>query len=462
MRALLPLSAALLLAACASALEPARPTVAVPDRFAQAASTPAAEPVAEFWRAFGDAELDALIGEALAANRDLRVAAARVAEARALADATLGLGRPSLELTGGANRARERQGDSPAVTNSTFRVGLASTWEIDWLGANGRVAGEQRAARAGQAAAEALSRGAQVSVAAEVARNYFELRGLQEQLRVTRLDLGTQREALKLVEARLDAGRGTALDTERARALVEGTAATLPALEIALARTRMRLAVLCGQTPSAFDARLAEQKPLPGLPATPLASIGSPQTLLARRPDVAAAEQLLRAADAQSGIARTRLYPSLTLSGSLGLNAGRIGDLGDAGTFVANLGASLLWTLIDHGQRQAQVTAADARRDAALAQFDQTVLGALEETEGAFVTFTRSQQRSESLFAAAKAAESAARIARARFSAGSTDFLVLLDAERQLLQARDQLAQAQTGAAVALVGVYRTLAGGWR
>jgi multidrug efflux system outer membrane protein len=459
MRALLCPSAALLLAACAAAPAPQRVDMALPERFAQAQATDA-QPVAEFWRTFGDAELDALVGEALQANRDLRVAAARVAEARALAEGTLGLGRPSLELTSSVARTRERQGDAAATSRSSFGIGLASVWEVDLLGH--RIANEQRAAQARQSASEANVRGAQVSVAAEVARSYFELRGLQEQLRLTRLDLSTQRDALKLVEARLEAGRGTALDTERARAFVEGTAAGLPALESALARARMRLAVLCGKPPSAFDDRLAEQKPLPGLPATPLASIGSPQTLLQRRPDVAAAEQALRAADAQSGIARSRLYPELTLAGSLGLNAGRIGDLGNAGTFVANLGASVLWSLVDNGQRRAQIGAADARQAAAQAQFDQTVLAALEETEGAFVTFTRTQERSTHLFAAARAAEGAAKIARARFAAGSIDFLVLLDAERELLLARDRLAQGQTQAALALVGVYRVLAGGWR
>jgi multidrug efflux system outer membrane protein len=298
-------------------------------------------------------------------------------------------------------------------------------------------------------------------VAAEVARNYFELRGLQEQLRVTRLDLAAQRDTLRLVEARASVGRGSQLDVERARVLVEGTAATVPQLETALVRNRLRLAVLTGNAPAALDGRLAEQKPLPGLPATPLAAIGSPQTLLQRRPDVAAAEQQWIAAQAQSDIARSRLWPNVTLSGSLGLNAGRIGDLGDSGTFVANLGANLLWAVIDNGQRRAQIGAADARQQAALAQFDAALLAALEETEGALVTYTRAQQRTEHLFAGAKAAEGAATIARARFDAGVIDFLALLDAERELLLARDRLAQGQTGAAVSLVGVYRALAGGW-
>ncbi len=456
-RLALTLLASLTLAACATSAPPPVTKPATPEAFAQAANTEA-QPVAEFWRAFGDSELDALITQAMAANRDLRVAAARVAEAQAIEGGTRGLGRPTLDLTAGANRSRSAENSGRPGTRNAFDIGAGASWEIDLLG---RVATEQRFARANVEAAEAQRRGVQVSIAAEVARSYFELRGLQEQLRVTRLDSGTQRDALKLVEARLSAGRGTALDTERARVLVEGTAASLPLLESALARTRMRLAVLTGAAPSSLDARLSEQKPLPGLPATPLAAIGSPQTLLQRRPDVAAAEQQLRAAEAQTGIARSRLWPSLTLSGSLGLNAGRIGDLGDSGSFVASLGANVLWALIDNGQRRAQVSAADARRDAALAQFDQAVLVALEETEGALVNYTRSQQRTENLFAAAKAAEGAAKIARARLDAGSIDFLVVLDAERQLLQARDQLAQGQTQAATALVGVYRALAGGW-
>jgi multidrug efflux system outer membrane protein len=453
------LAAAAALAACAATAPPAAaPAVSAPQRFGQAEDTDL-QPQADFWRAFGDADLDALMAQALAANRELRAAAARVAEAKAIEGGTAGLGRPTVDVNAGVNRSRFSDNSGQPGTRNQFTAGIGASWEIDLLG---RVADEQRFAVANTEVARAQRRAVQVSVAAEVARSYFELRGLQEQLRVTQLDLSTQREALKLVEARLSVGRGTALDTERARVLVEGTAASLPLLESALARTRMRLAVLTGAAPAALDARLAEQKPLPGLPATPLAAIGSPQTLLQRRPDVAAAEQQLRASEAQTGIARSRLWPSLTLSGSLGLNAGRIGELGDAGSFVASLGANLLWAVIDNGQRRAQISAADARRDAALAQFDQVVLAALEDTEGALVTYSRSQQRTDNLFAAAKAAEGAARIARARFDAGAIDFLAVLDAERELLLARERLTQGQTQAATALVGVYRALAGGWQ
>lgn len=447
------------LAGCQVApLQPGKSAVTPPARFAEA---PAAttEPVAEFWRAFGDTQLDSLIARAVSANTDLRVAVARVAEARALVQASDALGRPTLDMTSGVARSRAPDAGGGVRTANSFGVGVASQWEIDLFG---RIANERSAAASTLEATVAQQRAAQVSVAAEVARVYFELRGLQEQLRVTSLDLQTQRKALELVDVRLQAGRGTALDTERAKALVEGTAAALPALESGLVRNRLRLAVLTGQPPAGpLDEALREQKPLPGLPATPLVAIGSPETLLQRRPDVAAAEAQLRAAEAQSGSARSRLYPSLTLQGTLGLNASRLGDLADSASFVYNLGASLLWSLIDHGQRRAQVSAADARRDAALAQFDQTLLVALEETEGALAGFTRAQQRSDHLMRAAQAAERAALIARARFEAGASDFLVLLDAERESLQARDRLVQSQTAAATSLVAVYRALAGGW-
>jgi outer membrane protein, multidrug efflux system len=422
------------------------------------AKASAAEPVERFWRAFNDADLNDLVVAALKTNTDLRIAAARLAEAQALALGTEGLGRPNLNATAGAGRARSGNGTGSSVTGNQFNGGLESTWELDLFG---RIGYEKRSAAANVLAASALQRAAQVSVAAEVARTYFELRGQQEQLRVASSSLTTQEAALKLVDARLQAGRGTALDTERATALVQNTAAAVPALQGALARSRLRLAVLTGQTPQTAANLLTETKTLPGLPATSLSQIGSPETLLRRRPDIAAAEQQWRAALAQTGAAQKALFPTLKFNGSLGLNAGRIGDLGQPSAFVFNLGASMLWALVDNGQRQSQINAASARSDAALAAFDKTVLLALEETESALATHSRAQQQTALLFKAKQSAQRAAEIARARFGAGVSDFLAVLDAERELLAAQDRLAQAQTGAATSLVAVYRALAGGW-
>jgi outer membrane protein, multidrug efflux system len=457
-------AAVLMLSACA-AWRPANapPVSAAQSADAQFANAPTstAEPVARFWQLFNDAALNSVVDLALKQNTDLRVAVARVSEARALATGADGLGRPTLGV--GAGVSRIRSGDGSGANATTFRgnnlnAGLQASWEIDLFG---RISNEQRAAQALLLSSQAQQRAVQVSVAAEVARTYFELRGVQEQLRVASAALQTQTAALKIVDARLSVGRGTALDTERAKALVANTAAAVPALDAIKVRTLLRLATLTGLTPQGLPPGLSEPKPLPALPATALAQIGSPQSLLQRRPDVAAAEQQLLATQAQWGVAQSALFPKLSLAGSLGLNSGRLADVLQPSAFVFNLGAQLLWTLIDNGARQAQMGAAAARIAAAQATFDKAVLGALEDTEGALATYSRTQLQTDSLFSAATAASRAAQIARARFAAGVSDFFAVLDAERELLAAQDRLAAAQTQAATSLVGVYRALAGGW-
>ena len=340
---------------------------------ANAAATPT-EPVAQFWRGFADADLDALVDHAIKANADLRIVGANLREARALANFANAQSKPTIGTSATVARASARDSQGKTQTGNVFAAGFDLAWEADLFG---------RVSSARQAAA------AQVSVASEVARNYFELRGFQEQLRVATVALETQRAALKLVQARLTVDRGTALDTERANALVQTTAASISSLETALIRARDRLAVLTGQAPAALDTQLAIQKPLPGIKPVVLASIGTPENLLRRRPDVAAAEQQVAAAAARIGIARSELFPRLTLGGTLGLNAGRIADLGKSAAFVYNLGASLLWTLLDFGRNRAQIAAASARGEAAVIGYEKAVLGALEEAEGALAAYTR-------------------------------------------------------------------------
>lgn len=452
-------TAALLLAGCSSApkLKPFEPALQAAFVNAPEAAR-AEEPVSQFWRGFQDAQLDGLIERALQANTDVRSAAASLREARALnrfADANL---LPSVGVSGSAARIRAQDDLGVPSTRNNYAAGLDVAWEADLFG---RLGDARRAAQANVLAGAAGVRAAQVSVAAEVARNYFDLRGLQEQLRVAVASLQTQQSALELVEARLDAGRGTALDSERAKALVKSTASNIPALEAALIRTRYRLAVLCGQQPTALDAELAAVKPLPGLKAVELAGIGSPATLLRRRPDVQLAEAQIAAAAAQAGVARSALFPTISLGGTLGQNASHFSDLGKGTSYIYNLGAQLAWNLIDFGRIRAQISAADARSDAALIAYERTVLTALEETEGALASYTRSQRQAALLFESVQASEQAALIARERFKVGSSDFLTVLDAERELLSARDRLAQTQAGAATTLVAVYKSLAGGW-
>lgn len=454
-------TAALLVVLAGCSTAPQRPPVDVPldTGFANVPEQARAEePVGRFWQGFQDAQLDGLVTRALQHNTDLRLAAASLREARALSRFADAQRYPTVGLNAGAGRVRAPDSAGEPQSNAAYSVGFDVAWELDLFG---RIGDERRAAAADLLAGEAGLRSAQVSVAAEVARNYFELRGLQEQLRVAKLSLETQEGALKLVIGRQEAGRGNGFDSERARALVQSTAATVPGLEMALARTRYRLAVLTGQPPTALDQALAEPQPLPGLGVVALDRIGTPENLLRRRPDVRAAEAQVAAAAARVGVARSALFPRITLGGTLGQNASSLSALDNGSAYVYNLGAQLVWNLLDFGRIRAQVAAADARSEASLVRYEQAVLGALEETEGALVTYNRSQQQAQALYEAARSAERAAQIARERFNVGISDFLVVLDAEREQLAARNQLAQSQTAAATSLIGVYKALAGGW-
>ena len=455
--------AASLLTACGSAppvmLKPSVP--ALPAHFSQAAPESAlVEPADRFWRRFNDTELDRLVLAALSANTDLRAAAARLQEARALQRLAGVADLPTVGALASAGRARTPDGRgnaSSASSANTLGAGLEVRWEADLFK---RRDDEKQAANADTLASAALLQAARLAVAGDVARAYFELRGAQERLRVAQDTLVTQQESLKLVAARLEAGRGTGLDTERARALVLGTEATLPALQLQITLTQQRLAVLQGLPPHTSDARLASPQPLPGLQAQPLSAVGSPQNLLRRRPDLQAAEQQALAAAARVGVAYKARWPSLSLQGSLGLSAGRLADISNGASFLYSLGASLAYTLFDNGSQAALTDAAQARQLAAVVAYEGAVLLALQETEAALATYTQLQQQAQSLFAAAQSADKAAAIARARFGAGLSDFLAVLDAERESLAARDRLASAQTAAALSVVGVYKALAGG--
>ena len=457
--ALSMLSAGLLLAACSHAPTVARYEPPLTPGFVNAGGAAAeGEPAAAFWQNFHDPLLDTLVQRALKANVDVRTAGANLRESRALnrlADANL---LPSVGVDVGVGRVRAKNDVGVTSTSNYYAAGFDVAWEADLFG---RLSDARRAAQAGVLAGEAGVRAAQLSVSAEVARNYFELRGLQEQLRVAVASLDTQKAALNLVEVRENVGRGTALDTERARALVLSTAANVPALESALIRSRYRLAVLCGLPPTALDPELEPAQPLPGIKSVNLGAIGSPAALLRRRPDIQVAEANVAAAAAQAGVARGAWFPQVTLGGTLGQNAATWGTLTKGASYAYNLGAQLTWNLLDFGRIRAQIAAADARNEGAIAVYEHTVLAALEETEGALAAYTRSQRQAELLFDAARASEQAALIARERFRVGSTDFLVVLDAERELLSARDRLAQVQAGAATSLVAVYKALAGGW-
>ena len=337
-----------------------------------------------------------------------------------------------------------------------YDAGFDAFWELDFFG---RVRRNVEAQSAEVQAAEAGLRDAQVSVTAEVARTYFELRGEQLQLAVARGNVDNQRQTLELTGARLEAGGGTELDTSRAQAQLSTTLATIGPLEAAVARSIHRLSVLTGREPDALTGELGALRELPDLPR--ITAIGDPAGLLRRRPDIRVAERQLAASTALVGVAIGDLFPKVTFTGSFSYSAAETNALGNSSSRGYVTGPGISWAAFDLGRVRAEVAGSRAHADVALATYEQSVLRALEETEGALVTHARTRESLKDAADAAEASLKAARLARTRYEGGVVDFLAVLDAERTQLAAEDRLAQSRTEAATSLIAVYKSLGGGW-
>lgn len=430
-----------------------------PDSTTDVVLAPAVDP--EFWRELGDPMLSQLVDAALESNHDLRIALANYDRANALLRGARFDRYPTVTAGGSAANVRASADETPGVVREDrdadrYSADIRAGWELDVFGRVRRSVEAQRAER--DAVAGDLG-AMQVAIVGEVARGYMELRGLQERLRVARANALNQRETLELVEARVDAGRGTDFDTSRARAQLETTLSRVPALESAVSITMHRLAVLTGQAPEALTSQLAGAVALPALPAR--IDPGTPGELLRRRPDVIAAEGRLHAATARVGIATADLFPHFTLAGLIGTQAVDTSALfeRDSETRFAALGVD--WSFLDVGRVRARIAASDADAAAALAGYEKTVLLALEDTENALVTLAKARVEDRHLESAALDSATAARLARLRFEAGAVDLLDVLDAERTQLVAQDAFADARTRSATAAVALYRALAGGY-
>jgi multidrug efflux system outer membrane protein len=448
--------ATVLLSACAVRAPYETPHVAPAELEHAAAELFAERPFdAHWWRQFEDPVLEDLIAQALDANHDVRAAMARVEQARAIFD---DVARDRYPIAAAGASVDRRNQVVPGVTDehidtTTYHAGFDAFWEIDLFG---RVRSAVVAAATTAESFEASLDDVRVRVVADVARNYFELRGLQQQLAVAERNLINQRETLRLTEVRRDAGVGEEQDVASAAAGVAAIEATLPPLRAGMNRRQHRLAVLGGVRPAALATDLAP-RPYPPL-ATSL-PIGEPGLLLRRRPDVRAAERRLAAATARQGIAAADLYPRVTLTGFLGFLAGRGSLFGTADSRAWAVTPALSWAAFDPGSARARLRGAEAVTSEALAEFDQTVLLALEETENALVGYREEQQRLVRLAEQARESGRAADIARARYREGVVDFLSLLDAERTQLQAEDAVARADVGVFVSVVALYKALGG---
>lgn len=412
-----------------------------------------------FWRELGDSTLTLLIGEALDGNPDVHVARARLRGARASRRLSAFDFAPTVTARAGFTRQQLSQAQLPGVSSQLPRQdlwdgGFDASWELDIFG---RISRTVRAGGAFVASAEEDVRDVRVSLAAEVARTYFELRGAQSELTVATRNADNQRRTVALTEERLAAGRGTAFDTERAKAELSLTLAGTPEIEARIAASQYRLATLLGRSPEALPRAILASAELPQLPN--VVHVGSPEQLVRRRPDVLSAERQLAAQTMLIGAARAEYLPRLTVGASVGYTATAFDALGERGTPRYLVGPVISWPFLDLGRVKTRVDEASAHAEEARAHYTSAVLAAIEETETAIVAYERARERLTSLSDAAGSSARAMELAQLRFQEGVTDFLQVLDAQRTLLSAESQLAVGRTSAATALVALYKAMGG---
>jgi multidrug efflux system outer membrane protein len=433
---------------------PAQPAVVAHNLDAEHFSATA--PSANWWTQFQDPELSSLEQRALQDDPDLHSALARVAEARAAFHTSMLDFAPHVPVTAAYSQSREQY---PGLTDDridikSYSAGFDASWELDLFGHTRRAA---QAAGAELQSQEATLQDTQVIVAAEVARNYFELRGVQHQLAVTRANLDNEREALRLTQVRYDAGRVTELDVDSALARLKATEADLPQLEQQEKASGYRLAVLLGVKPGDLDPELETAADAPARDTA--LPIGDVSTLLRHRPDVRAAERALAAANARVGVATAELFPRVTFDGFVGFLTGDASQFGKAASRAWSYAPTVSWTGLDFPTARARLRAVKAENDVALAAYQKAVLTALEDFENACVSYGKQQTRLSRLLEQEEASRRAAGLAEIQYREGRINFLVLLDAQRTLLQADEDVASAQTAVNTSAVAVYKALGG---
>jgi multidrug efflux system outer membrane protein len=408
--------------------------------------------VDRWWQLFEDPLLTQLLDEASAANHNLQIAEASIREARALR--VIAASQGSLGAGASTSSARRSDNVSPG-SQDLYQPGFDARWEIDLFGAKRRAT---EAADATLAVSREERMAVLVSLQAEVARVYIELRGAQMRLATATASLGLQQQTVATVRGRLELGFDSRLDLYQAQTQESLTKATLPGLERTARQAMHQLAVLLGQPPAALLPRLAA---VPGRLQLPEhLSLELPSELLRRRPDIRAAEQRLAAATANIGVAEADLFPKFSLGALLGLQSTNLSSLLSSSSRYWSIGPSLSLALFDRDKLQAAVDVSAARRDKAFADYQQTVLEALGEVENGLVAFVQEQQSLRSLSEATISARQALEIAQGRYQSGLAEFLQVLQAEKTLQGAEELLTVSEQRLALALVAVYKALGGG--
>jgi len=425
--------------------------------------TPGASPteLAQWWRQFGDPVLSALAERALADNRDVREAIARVKEARALERATDARALPQIGVAASAARDRISENNRfplRGVPNATalYQSQFDASWELDLFGGIQRA---REAAGADTGRVEFDREAVTVSVSAEVAAAYLRLRSAQAQLATLGEQIAVSRETIVIVAARVKAGLVSEVDLLRARELLATLEARQPLLEATVGVEMRRLGVLVGAQSGSLIAELSVPRAPPQ--AVPQLPAAVPADLLARRADLRSIERSLAAENARVGVAEADRYPRLSLSLSLGLLSLATGNFGSAASAMWNAGTGVKAPIYDGGARDARLAAARARYEQAAIRYEDAAARAVEEAESAALRYGGSRQRREKLIEALRADEDARNLSRVRYEGGLADFLAVLDAQRQLFAAQDEEVIAREQAQLHLVSLYKALGGGW-
>lgn len=464
-----PLASALLCSGCART-RPAQPEIVAPPSWSAAGPDTVQSPtgdLSQWWTRLGDPVLSDLIAQALKKNTSLRTARANLREARAERNYAAANRYPT--VTGTVSGSGSKSNSAGSSGENTFSAELDASWDPDVFGAKRQAL---RAADADLATSAADLQSAQVSLIAEVATDYVDLRSYQTRLEIARRNEASQAETLQLTGWRAQAGLVSSIDVEQARSNLEQTRATIPTLETSAAQSKHELGVLLGLSPGALNPRLAATAPIPSAPDTLM--VGIPAETLRQRPDVRAAEEKIVAETARLWQKDAARYPTFSLSGSFILEQllGRTGLGVVTGGTLTSLTAStsttesgsgsITQTFFDRGRIRQQIEIQNAVQEQAVISYESTVLTALKDVENALVSFQNSRQRLQALNQASEAARNAAQLAHNRYSAGLIDFQTVLDTERTALTIEDSVAQTQADRTSALIQLYKALGGGWQ
>jgi NodT family efflux transporter outer membrane factor (OMF) lipoprotein len=414
------------------------------------------EVLAKWWTTFNDPVLSGLMERAVSGNLSLKQALNSVRQARIQRGITDTDRFPSVNSSGSAGRTYSKDMLGDFTGSNSLRLGLDASWELDIFG------GVKRSLEASDAniqVSQESYRDVLVSLLAEVALNYIEVRSYQSQLLVAESNLKTQEETYNITRWRYQAGLTTGLDMENANKNLEQTRSQVPSLKSGLEQAENRIAVLLGSEPGSLDSELDEYKPIPVVPKE--IALGIPADLLRRRPDLRKAERDIAAQTARIGVAEADRYPKISLSGNIGLSALGLGDLLSTDSLSTGISSGISWPVFNAGKIMKNIDVQWAVQEQKLIIYKSALLTALEDVENALTSYSYDQIRREAVIKASKSAEQAADISRSQYSSGLIDFQSVLEAESTLLSLQNQVAQSDAQVIKDLISMYKSLGGGW-